>query len=98
MVEDGILHVIPSTFHMHVVVDEPKRYIVCLNIKKCSCGRFQNDEISCEHGMAVLRYGRLHEIDYCSPFYILKNFQDAYLIHVEPLPCKSTWDISSYVS
>ncbi|XP_049372873.1 uncharacterized protein LOC125837845 [Solanum verrucosum] len=48
--------------------------------------------------MAVLRYRRLHEIDYCSLFYSLKNFEDAYVIPVEPLLCKSTWDISSYVS
>ncbi|KAH0698570.1 hypothetical protein KY284_012785 [Solanum tuberosum] len=28
----------------------------------------------------------------------LKNFEDAYAIPVEPLPCESTWDIPSYVS
>ncbi|KAH0749468.1 hypothetical protein KY290_028700 [Solanum tuberosum] len=92
------MRVIPSTVDMHAVVDGPKRYIVNLNTKMCSCGRFQNDEIPCGHGIAVLRYRRLHETDYCSPFYSLKNFQDTYAIPVEPLPCESTWDIPSYVS
>ncbi|KAH0662483.1 hypothetical protein KY284_027414 [Solanum tuberosum] len=92
------MRVIPSTVDMHAVVDGPKRYIVNLNTKMCSCGRFQNDEIPCGHGIAVLRYKRLHETDYCSPFYSLKNFQDTYAIPVEPLPCESTWDIPSYVS
>ncbi|KAH0707537.1 hypothetical protein KY290_012050 [Solanum tuberosum] len=92
------MRVIPLTVDMHVVVDGPKRYIVNLNTKMCSCGRFQNDEIPCGHGIAVLRYKRLHETDYCSPFYSLKNFQDTYAIPVEPLPCESTWDIPSYVS
>ncbi|KAH0696603.1 hypothetical protein KY289_014085 [Solanum tuberosum] len=92
------MRVIPSTVDMHVVVDGPKRYIVNLNTKMCSCGRFQNDEIPCGHGITVLRYIRLHETNYCSPFYSLKNFQDTYAIPVEPLPCESTWDIPSYVS
>ncbi|KAH0735706.1 hypothetical protein KY285_011413 [Solanum tuberosum] len=93
-----IWHLCCNTVEMHVVVDGPKWYIVNLNTKMCSCGRFQNDEIPCGHGIAVLRYRRLHETDYCSPFYSLKNFQDTYAIPVEPLPCESTWDIPSYVS
>ncbi|KAH0725038.1 hypothetical protein KY284_000903 [Solanum tuberosum] len=84
------MRVIPSTVDMHAVVDGPKRYIVNLNTKMCSCGRFQNDEIPCGHGITVLRYRRLHETDYCSPFYSLKNFQDTYAILVEPLSCEST--------
>ncbi|KAK6794114.1 hypothetical protein RDI58_007567 [Solanum bulbocastanum] len=48
--------------------------------------------------MAVLRYRKLHERDYCSPFYSLKSFQDAYAISVEPFPYESIWDIPSYVS
>ncbi|XP_049356847.1 uncharacterized protein LOC125821471 [Solanum verrucosum] len=92
------MRVIPSTVDMHAVVDGPKQYIVNLNTKMCSCGRFQNDEIPCGHGVTVLRYRRLHETYYCSPFYSLKNFQDTYAIPVEPLPCESTWGIPSYVS
>ncbi|KAG5579570.1 hypothetical protein H5410_050197 [Solanum commersonii] len=46
--------VIPSTLYLHVVVDGLKRHIVCINTKKCSYGKFQNDEIPCGHGMAVL--------------------------------------------
>ncbi|KAG5592871.1 hypothetical protein H5410_043385 [Solanum commersonii] len=96
--EKAIKLVIPSTVDIHDVVDGPKRYIVNLYTKMCSCGRFQNDEIPCGHEIAILRYRRLHETDYCSPFYSLKNFQDTYVILVEPLPCESTWDIPSYVS
>ncbi|KAH0683270.1 hypothetical protein KY290_021856 [Solanum tuberosum] len=77
------MRVIPSTVHFHVVVDGSKRYIVCINTKKC-------DEIPCGHGMTVLRYRRQHETDYYSLFYSLKNFQDEYEIPVEPLPCEST--------
>ncbi|KAH0707745.1 hypothetical protein KY285_010935 [Solanum tuberosum] len=94
----GSMRVIPSIVDMHAVVDGPKKYIINLNTKMCSCGRFQNDELPCGHGMAVLRYRRLHETKFWSPFYSLKNFQDAYVIPVEPIHCESTWDIPSYIS
>ncbi|KAK6772678.1 hypothetical protein RDI58_027916 [Solanum bulbocastanum] len=92
-----MISVIPSTLYLHVVVNTKAVHSMHKH-KKCSCGRFQNDEIPCGHGMAVLRYRRLHETDYCSPFYSLKNFEDAYEIPVEPLPCESIWDIPRYVS
>ncbi|XP_069144596.1 uncharacterized protein [Solanum lycopersicum] len=41
---------------------------------------------------------KLHEADFCSAFYSLKNFKDAYAIPVEPIPCESKCDIPSYIS
>ena len=90
--------VIPSTVDLHAVAEGAKKYIVNLNTRMCSCGRFQHYEIPCGHAIAVLRYRKLHEADFCSAFYSLKNFKDAYAIPVEPIPCKSTWDIPSYIS
>ncbi|XP_047249905.1 uncharacterized protein LOC124885699 [Capsicum annuum] len=34
-----------------------------------------------------------HGENYCSSYYSNKNFRDAYVIPVEPLPCESTWKI-----
>ena len=64
----------------------------------CSCGRFQHYEIPSGHAIAVLRYKKLREANFCSAFYSLKNFRDAYAIPVEPIPCESTLDIPSYIS
>ena len=52
----------------------------------CSCGRFQHYEIPFGHVVAVLKYRKLHEANFYSVFYILKNFKDAYVITVESIP------------
>nr|XP_016436799.1 PREDICTED: uncharacterized protein LOC107762916 [Nicotiana tabacum] len=39
------LRVRASTDHIHIVLDGVKRYIVCLENKKCSCGQFQLEEL-----------------------------------------------------
>ena len=83
---------------MHVVAEGAKKYIVNLNTKMCSCGRFQHYEIPCGLVIAVLRYRKLHEADFCSAFYSLKNFKDTYVIPVELIPCKNIWDTPNYIS
>ena len=59
---------IPSTVDLHAVAEGAKKYIVNLNTRMCSCGRFQYHEIPCGHAIAVLRYRKLHEVDFCSAF------------------------------
>ena len=87
-----------SIVDMHVVAEGPTKFIVNLNTKICRCGRFQHYEIPCGHVIADLRYRKLHEADFCSVFYSLKYFKDAYAILVEPNPYESTLDIPSYIS
>ena len=58
----------PSTVDLHVVAEGAKKYIVNLNTRICSCGRFQHYEIPRGHAIAVLRYRKLHEVDFCSAF------------------------------
>lgn len=90
--------VIPWTVDMHIVAEGAKKYIVNLNTKMYSYGRFQHYYIPCGYVIVVLRYRKLHEAYFCSAFYSLKNFKDAYVIVVEPIPCECTWDIQSYIS
>ena len=73
---------IPSTVDLHAVAEGAKKSIVNLNKRMCSCRRFQHYEIPCGHAIAVLQYRKLHEADFCSAFYSLKNFKDAYAIPV----------------
>ncbi|XP_060200212.1 uncharacterized protein LOC132628449 [Lycium barbarum] len=78
---------------LHIVTDGMKRFSVCLQSRICSCGRFQLDEIPCGHAVAAIMYKHQHGEDYCSAYYSNKNFKDIDAIPVEPLPCKSTWEI-----
>ncbi|XP_070029319.1 uncharacterized protein [Nicotiana sylvestris] len=42
------LRVRASTDHIHTVLDGVKRYIMCLENKKCSYGQFQLEELPCD--------------------------------------------------
>nr|XP_009759790.1 PREDICTED: uncharacterized protein LOC104212269 [Nicotiana sylvestris]XP_016453857.1 PREDICTED: uncharacterized protein LOC107778167 [Nicotiana tabacum] len=50
------LRVRASRDHIHIVIDGVKRYIICLESKKCSYGQFQLDELPCAHALAALRH------------------------------------------
>ncbi|XP_070040770.1 uncharacterized protein [Nicotiana tomentosiformis] len=78
-----------STDHIHTVIDGVKRYIVCLQNKRCSCGQFQLDELPCAHTLAALRHMNESYENYCSPFYTRDSLLHTYEIPVDPLPDKS---------
>ncbi|KAM3236165.1 hypothetical protein P3L10_016202 [Capsicum annuum] len=82
---------------LHTVTTGVKRFVICLRSRKCSCGRFQLDEIPYSHAMTVITYSNQHGEDHCFAYYNNKNFKDAYAIPVEPFPCESTWNIPQEV-
>uniref|UniRef100_M1DWJ9 Zinc finger containing preotein n=1 Tax=Solanum tuberosum TaxID=4113 RepID=M1DWJ9_SOLTU len=69
------------------------RYIVCLERKTCSCGRFQHDEIPCAHSMAVLKKKKniKDAHPYCSDYYKHDALTNTYALPIEPMPDKSDW-------
>ncbi|XP_075074392.1 uncharacterized protein LOC107766426 [Nicotiana tabacum] len=83
------LRVRASTDHIHTVLDGVKRYIVCLENKKCSCGQFQLDELPCAHVLAALRDRKETYENYCSPYYTRKSLLLTYEMPVNPLPDES---------
>ncbi|XP_009604477.2 uncharacterized protein [Nicotiana tomentosiformis] len=78
--------VVPSTKYLHTVNDEGRHYIVCLLERKCSCGRFQVDELPCQHAWAVLKSKFLMPEDYFSDYYKPKCVVMTYEVPVYPLP------------
>ena len=68
------------------------RYIVCLERKTCSCGRFQHDEIPCPHAIAVLKKKNITDVHpYCSDYYKHDALTNSYAIPMEPMPDKREW-------
>lgn len=56
--------------YANFVYDDDKRYIICLESRTCSCGRFPLDEISCQHTIVVLKRKNVDDIKlYCSDYY-----------------------------
>ncbi|XP_009608913.1 uncharacterized protein [Nicotiana tomentosiformis] len=82
------------TNYIHTVIDGVKRFIVCLQNKRCSCGQFQLDELPCPHALAALRHKNKSYENYCSPYYTGESLLQSYEIPVDPLPDESKWNVS----
>ncbi|XP_070005135.1 uncharacterized protein [Nicotiana sylvestris] len=91
------LRVRASTDHLHTVLDGVKQYIMCLETKKCSCGKFQLDELPCAHALAALRHRKETYENYCSPYYTRKSILLTYEMPVNPLPDESKWDVPQHI-
>ncbi|XP_075088185.1 uncharacterized protein LOC142170229 [Nicotiana tabacum] len=91
------LRVRASTDHIHTVLDGVKRYIVCLENKKCSCGQFQLDELPCAHALAALRHRNETYENYCSPYYTRKSLLLTYDMPVNPLPDEGKWEVPQHI-
>ncbi|XP_075102194.1 uncharacterized protein LOC107782161 [Nicotiana tabacum] len=91
------LRVSASTDHIHTVIDGVKRYIVCLESKKCSCGQFQLDELPCVHALAALRHRNETYKNYFSQYYTKESLLRMYEIPVNPLPDESKWNVSQHI-
>ncbi|KAG5594370.1 hypothetical protein H5410_035602 [Solanum commersonii] len=72
-------------------------FVVCLKNKTCSCGRFQYEEIPCEHAWAVLKRKSLVADGYCSDLYKPKTVLKIYEIPIYPLPDVAEWVIPEYI-
>ncbi|XP_019232191.1 PREDICTED: uncharacterized protein LOC109212917 [Nicotiana attenuata] len=92
------LRVRVSTDYIHTVIDGVRRYIVCLENKKYSCGQFQLDELPCPHALAALRQRGESFEEYCSPYYTRANLLRTYEIPVNPLPDESKWNLPQHIS
>ncbi|XP_069143571.1 uncharacterized protein [Solanum lycopersicum] len=85
--------VVPSTEYIYNVTDDGRSFVVCLKNKTCSCGKFQYEEIPCEHAWAVLKQKSLVADGYCSDLYKPKTILKIYEIPIYPLPSFSEWVI-----
>ncbi|XP_075101602.1 uncharacterized protein LOC107767793 [Nicotiana tabacum] len=87
-----------STDHIHTVIDGVKWYIVCLENKRCRCGKFQLDELPCAHALVALRHMNESYENYCSPFYTRESLLRTYEIPVNPMPDESKWNVPQHIS
>ncbi|XP_019260391.1 PREDICTED: uncharacterized protein LOC109238396 [Nicotiana attenuata] len=92
------LQVRASTNYIHTVLDGVRRYIVCLENKRCSCGEFQLDVLPCPHALAALRHRDESYEKYCSPYYTRESLLHTYEIPVDPLPDESKWNVPQHIA
>ncbi|XP_019251111.1 PREDICTED: uncharacterized protein LOC109230027 [Nicotiana attenuata] len=87
-----------STDYIHTVLDGFRRYIVCLENKRCSCGQLQLDELPCPHALVALRHRDESYEQYCSPYYTRESLLRTYEIPVNPLPDESKWNVPQHIT
>ncbi|XP_055824600.1 uncharacterized protein LOC129893130 [Solanum dulcamara] len=89
--------VVQSTEYVHNVNDDGRNFIVRLREKICSYGRFQYEEISCEHAWAVLKSKNLTAYEYCFDLYKSETFLKIYELPIYPLPDIKDWVVPEYI-
>ena len=68
-----VKQVVQSTEYIYNVTDDGRSFVVHLKNKTCSCGKFQDEEIPCEHVWVVLKRKSLVANGYCSHLYKSKT-------------------------
>ncbi|XP_062075643.1 uncharacterized protein LOC133779741 [Humulus lupulus] len=59
--------------------------------------KFQEDEMSCGHAVAVLAKRNLSVYDYCAKFYRTETLKALYQENVHPLPHKDEWNLPQHL-
>ncbi|KAH0727117.1 hypothetical protein KY284_002982 [Solanum tuberosum] len=86
------MEVVPSSEFIFSIYEAGRRYIVCLERKVCSCGRFQLDEIHCAHAIVVLKENNVKDMHpYCFDYYKPDALAKTYEISLVPMPDKEDW-------
>lgn len=64
-------------------------YIVNLNLKSCTCNKFQDIKIPCCHAMAVCHLNNLNYNNFISEYYSGLKYTSAYFNSIKPLSIKN---------
>ncbi|XP_069144556.1 uncharacterized protein [Solanum lycopersicum] len=92
------MEVVPSSEFVFSIYVNGRRYIICLEQKECSCGRFQLDEIPCVHEIVVLKEKNIKDMhSYFSDYYNPDAFSKTYEISIVSMPYDEDWTVPENV-
>jgi hypothetical protein len=86
------VEVSPATNGVFGVESHGKNYVVELNLRACSCRRWQLTGIPCSHAIACMRHYRIKPESMVSNCYSLATYMQAYGGHIFPLRDKDEWE------
>ncbi|XP_062103081.1 uncharacterized protein LOC133814091 [Humulus lupulus] len=72
-------------------------FTVNIHSRTCTCNRFQEDEMSCGHAVAVIAKRNLSVYDYCAKFYRTETLEALYQENAHPLPHKDEWNLLQHL-
>ncbi|XP_062093860.1 uncharacterized protein LOC133799888 [Humulus lupulus] len=72
-------------------------FTVNIQNRTSTCNRFQEDEMSCRHAVAVIARRNLRFYDYYAKFYKTKTLKALYQENVHHLPHKNKWNLPQHL-
>ncbi|XP_050207758.1 uncharacterized protein LOC126657158 [Mercurialis annua] len=79
------IQVKPSTNQIYTVIDNGEKYTVKMQERKCTCKKFEIDELPCQHALAILNEMNLDPYQYCSKYYTKESMLATYDETVFPI-------------
>ena len=70
-----------------------RKAIVDIGVRTCTCNRFQLDQLTCAHEIAVLQKANHDPYDYCSSYFTKEAMIHAYEETVFPVGHEDTWEV-----
>jgi hypothetical protein len=83
--------VIPATNRVFGVESHGRDYVVELNLRACTCRRWQLTGIPCSHAIACMRHERMKPESMVSSCYSMATYLQAYGGQIFPLRDKDEW-------
>ncbi|GMN31175.1 hypothetical protein TIFTF001_050717 [Ficus carica] len=84
-------------FEYSVTNNAAQIFIVDMSQRTYTCRRFQVDQISCAHAMAVCNHRRVDPYNYCSNYYTKDFLYACYAQVIHPIGSAEGWDVSEEV-
>ena len=85
------MQVKPSTEKIFTVYDLNTSFIVKMEERKCTCNRFQIDELPYSHALAILKQMNQDPYRYYSHFYTKEALLETYKETIHLIPNQATW-------
>ncbi|KAK3221375.1 hypothetical protein Dsin_008400 [Dipteronia sinensis] len=89
----------PIDYTKYVVKDnEGIVWTVDLELRTCTCRKFDLDRLPCAHAIAVCKHIRVPKERLCSDYFTTQWLQTAYALSIHPVPHPSSWVLPEHVS
>ena len=65
---------------------------VSVQLRSCTCGKWDLDRLPCAHALAYARFERIRASDLCHPYFSVEFLRKAYDVPINPVPSRQEWN------
>lgn len=93
-----ILQVICADQYTFDVIDGERNYCVDMALCRCTCRKFQLDQLPCDHVLAIIWKTQYEAYELCSLYYTREFWYETYRGVIQPFPHISSWIVPPHLS